>query len=37
VDKVVVLNKGKIDFIGTYQEVLEKSAAFKRMVQLQEV
>lgn len=37
VDKVVVLNKGKIDFIGTYQEVLNKSAAFKRMVQLQEI
>jgi len=37
VDKVVVMNKGKIDFIGTYQEVLEKSEAFKRMVQLQEV
>lgn len=37
VDKVVVLNKGKIDFIGTYQEVLEKSVAFKRMVELQEI
>ena len=37
VDRLIVLNKGKIDFIGTYQEVLEKSPAFKRMVQLQEV
>ena len=37
VDKVVVLNKGKIDLIGSYQEVLDKSAAFKRMVKLQEV
>lgn len=37
VDKVVVLNKGSVDYVGTYQEVLEKSAAFKRMVQLQEI
>jgi subfamily B ATP-binding cassette protein MsbA len=37
VDKVVVLNQGKIDFIGAYHEVLEKSTAFKRMIQLQEV
>lgn len=37
VDKVVVLKKGKIDFIGTYDEVLNHSQAFKRMVELQEV
>lgn len=37
VDKVIVLNKGKVDFIGTYQDVLEKSLTFKRMVELQEI
>jgi ABC-type multidrug transport system fused ATPase/permease subunit len=37
VDKVVVLNQGKIDFIGSYEEVLTKSSSFKRMVQLQEI
>ena len=37
VDKVVVLNKGKIEFLGTYQDVLNKSTAFKRMVHLQEI
>lgn len=37
VDKVVVLNKGKIDFIGSFQDVMEHSKSFKRMVKLQEV
>lgn len=37
VDKVVVLNKGKIDFAGTYQEVFEHSKSFKRMLELQEI
>lgn len=37
VDKVVVMKQGKIDLIGSYHEVLEKSSAFKRMVKLQEV
>lgn len=37
VDKVVVLNNGKIDMIGSYEEVLKKSESFKQMVKLQEV
>lgn len=37
VDKVVVLNQGQIDFVGSYQEVLNQSPSFKRMVELQEV
>lgn len=36
-DRVVVLNKGQIERIGTYQELIGESESFKRMVELQEV
>lgn len=36
-DRVVVLNKGSIERIGTYQELIGQSDSFKRMVELQEV
>jgi len=37
VDRVVVMNKGQIERIGTYKELIEESESFKRMVELQEV
>lgn len=37
VDRVVVLNKGKIEQIGNYTDLIQKSSSFKRMVKLQEV
>lgn len=36
-DRVVVLDKGKIERIGDYNELIDQSKAFKRMVELQEV
>ncbi|AXJ01700.1 ATP-binding cassette, subfamily B, MsbA [Cyclonatronum proteinivorum] len=36
-DRVVVLNKGRIERIGTYKELIGESESFKRMVELQEV
>jgi subfamily B ATP-binding cassette protein MsbA len=36
-DRVVVLNKGSIDQIGTFKELISKSESFKKMVDLQEV
>lgn len=36
-DRVVVLKQGRIDHIGTYEELIAKSVSFKRMVELQEV
>ncbi|MBK6264511.1 ABC transporter ATP-binding protein [Marivirga sp. S37H4] len=35
-DKIILLNKGTIDKIGTFEELLEQSGSFKRMVSLQE-
>ncbi len=35
-DKIVLLKKGKIDKIGSFEELLEQSGSFKRMVSLQE-
>lgn len=37
VERVVVLNKGRIERIGTYQELIGESESFKRMVELQKV
>ena len=34
-DRIVLLNKGKIEKIGTFKEMLKDSMAFKRMVELQ--
>ncbi len=36
-DKVVVMKEGKIDTIGTYQNLIQQSGSFKRMVELQEL
>jgi ABC-type multidrug transport system fused ATPase/permease subunit len=36
-NRVVVLNKGQIERIGTYQELIGESESFKRLVELQEV
>lgn len=36
-DRVVLLNNGRIERIGTYSELLKESESFKRMVNLQEV
>jgi len=36
-DRVIVLNKGRIDRIGTYQELIAESESFRNMVKLQEV
>ena len=36
-DRVIMMKNGKIENMGTYQELLTKSPAFKRMVELQEV
>jgi subfamily B ATP-binding cassette protein MsbA len=35
VDRVVLLNKGRIQEVGAFEELLEKSATFKKMVELQ--
>jgi subfamily B ATP-binding cassette protein MsbA len=37
VDRIVFLNKGKIEREGTYKELIAESELFKRMVKLQEV
>jgi subfamily B ATP-binding cassette protein MsbA len=37
VDRVVVMKEGQIENIGSYEELLEKSHVFKRMVELQEL
>lgn len=34
-DKIVLLNKGKIERVGTFKEMVRDSASFKRMVELQ--
>jgi subfamily B ATP-binding cassette protein MsbA len=34
-DKIVLLNKGKIDAVGSFNELMEQSETFKRMVSLQ--
>ena len=36
-DRVIILNKGEIERIGSYQELIEQSMAFRRMVELQEL
>lgn len=36
-DKVIVLHKGRIESIGDYHDLIEKSTSFKRMVELQEL
>lgn len=36
-DRVVVMNRGQIERVGTYQELISQSESFKRMVELQEV
>lgn len=36
-DRVIVLNKGEINQIGTYEELIERSTFFKRIVELQEL
>jgi subfamily B ATP-binding cassette protein MsbA len=35
-DKIILLNKGKIDQIGSFNELIQTSKTFKRMVNLQE-
>ena len=34
-DRVVVLSQGRVDHIGTYQELVDRSVSFRRMVELQ--
>lgn len=36
-NQIAVLNKGKIEEIGTHQELLRKNGAYKRLIQAQEV
>ena len=36
-DKILVLNDGKLEAFGTHQELLEKSPTYQRMVFLQEL
>ena len=36
-DRIVVMNKGRVEQIGTYEELLSQSSNFQKMVQLQEV
>lgn len=36
-NRIALMNKGKIEDIGSYHELLSKSKRFKRMVELQEV
>jgi ABC-type multidrug transport system fused ATPase/permease subunit len=36
-DRVIVLNKGEIEQIGTYSELIQKSVSFNKMIELQEV
>ena len=36
-DRVMVLKHGRIEHIGTYEELIEQSDSFKRMVELQEL
>jgi subfamily B ATP-binding cassette protein MsbA len=36
-DRIVVLKKGEIDQIGTYQQLINSSSLFNKMVQLQEL
>lgn len=36
-DRVVVLKQGEIERIGSYEELMEQSTSFKRMVELQEL
>lgn len=36
-DRVIILKRGEIEQIGTYQELIEKSSSFRRMVELQEL
>lgn len=36
-DKIVFMNKGRIEAIGTYQDLLSMQSSFKRMVELQEL
>jgi subfamily B ATP-binding cassette protein MsbA len=34
-DRIIILNKGRIDKAGSFEELLDTSAAFSRMVELQ--
>lgn len=36
-DRIVVMNKGKIEDIGGFEELMNKKTSFKRMVELQEL
>ena len=36
-DRVIYLSQGRIDFIGTYQQLVSESDSFQRMVKLQEI
>lgn len=36
-DRVVVLSKGEIEHIGSYQDLVKQSVSFKRMIELQEL
>lgn len=36
-DRVVVLKQGQIEHVGTYQDLINQSVSFKRMVELQEL
>lgn len=37
VDKIVILNSGQIEQLGTYEDLIENSDSFRKMVQLQEL
>ena len=36
-DRVIYLKKGRVEFVGTYQQLITESDAFQRMVKLQEL
>jgi subfamily B ATP-binding cassette protein MsbA len=36
-DKIIVMNKGNVEAIGKFDELLEKSELFKSMINLQEL
>jgi ABC-type transport system involved in cytochrome bd biosynthesis fused ATPase/permease subunit len=36
-DQIVFMKKGKIENVGTFQDLLEQREDFKRMVELQEI
>src|SRR5690606_9060429 len=36
-DRIVFLKKGRLEAVGTYQDLIEREVAFRRMAELQEI